>query len=85
MFLFKLGELLFKLPYPTLRLPIVMLPCLLFRLHHRLQLFDRLTHLLLPKHIPLCLLLLLLYLDLHLVYLLVKLPAPGPALIQLIL
>ena len=85
MFLFKLSQLLFQLPYPPLRLPIVMLPCLLLSLQHRLQLFHRLTHLLLPKHIPLCLLLLLLYLDLHFMHLLIQLPTPRPALIQIIL
>ena len=85
MFLFKLCQLLFQLPYPPLCLPIVMFPCLLLSLHHRFQLFNRLPHLLLSKHIPLCLLLHLLYLNLHLMYLLVQLPAPGPTLIQLIL
>jgi hypothetical protein len=62
-----------------------MLPRLLLRLQHRLQLLHRLPHLLLPDHIPLRLLLLLLYLYLHLVHLLVQLPLPRPALVQLTL
>ena len=85
MFLFKLRQLLFQLPYPPLCLPIVMFPCLLLRLHHPLQLFNRLPHLLLSVYIPLRLLLHLLYLDLHLMHLLVQLAAPGPTLTQLIL
>ncbi len=85
MFLFKLGQLLFQLPYPPLCLPIVMFPSLLLSLHHPFQLFNRLPHLLLCVYIPLRLLLHLLYLDLHLMHLLVQLAAPSPTLIQLIL